>query len=285
VVEVGWARSLQCDEIRGGSPQDVHLQLEGFVVQRFTNYHVLDDAAAVLSQIERFIKSCRGKARWSKTCTTKGAAGTALYYLATAPRSNTQSMGAGNDSNSPRLSKTRLRGAAVSFAAAAQNAVWPLPGLQRHKPFLFQHPQASPELRRLRSWCSTSATATSRSARTRGKPAQVCANYSAKPHPRPDEDPNGKRALALWFSPRKSRPIKAALVDAERRGPGQRASEPIHLRILSVPAEGTRKAEGMHVGAPRVGPAPSESVYRCLSSAHHPRRSLSKGRGACASRW
>src|SRR5262249_48656568 len=39
--------------------RDVHLQLEGFAVLRFTNNQILDDVATVLTQIERFIQSRR----------------------------------------------------------------------------------------------------------------------------------------------------------------------------------------------------------------------------------
>jgi very-short-patch-repair endonuclease len=36
--------------------RDVHLQLEGFAVLRFTNDQILGDVATVRSQIERFIQ-------------------------------------------------------------------------------------------------------------------------------------------------------------------------------------------------------------------------------------
>jgi very-short-patch-repair endonuclease len=59
VVEVDGPDHCGAMKFEADRRRDVHLQLEGFAVLRFTNYQILDDVATVLSQIERFIQSRR----------------------------------------------------------------------------------------------------------------------------------------------------------------------------------------------------------------------------------
>ena len=59
MVEVDGPDHCSAMKFEADRRRDVHLQLEGFAVLRFTNYQVLDDVATVLSQIERFIQSRR----------------------------------------------------------------------------------------------------------------------------------------------------------------------------------------------------------------------------------
>jgi hypothetical protein len=59
VVEVDGPDHCGVLKFEADRRRDVHLQLEGFAVLRFTNDQILGDVATVRSQIERFIQSRR----------------------------------------------------------------------------------------------------------------------------------------------------------------------------------------------------------------------------------